>query len=47
MSSMDHPAHLITTSFFYEESFLKVMCEIQLFLHFKPTLKDPIILPIP
>lgn len=47
MTSMNHPAQLITTSFFYEESLLKGMCEIQLFSRFKAILKDPTTLPIP
>ena len=34
MTSMNHPAQLITTSLFYEESLLKGMCEIQLFSRF-------------
>lgn len=47
MTSMDHPAHLITMKKVYEDSLLKGMCEIQLFSHFKPILKDPTTLPIP
>ena len=43
---MNHPAQLIT-SFFYEESLLKGMCEVQLFSHFKAIQKDPTTLPIP
>lgn len=46
MTSMNHPAQLIT-SFFYEESLLKGMCEVQLFSHFKAIQKDPTTLPIP